>query len=178
MWVFDDFGIGEDSPLREFLPHYRIPVVNMAEISDEDLEKMNEDMILAVMALRIAKGKLDARGKKEALERMDGVRKRASEEAFKLSMCYTDIATDKEKVMENGFTTFWRETREEGRLEGIQEGRQEGLLEGEAKGELKTTLKCIRSLQNSQNISFDKAADMLGITEETREKIRNGLLPA
>ena len=57
--------------------------------------------------------------------------------------------------MENGFTTFFEETR--------QRGRQEGKLEA------------VLQLQKNLNISFDKAADLLGLTGEIRERIREML---
>ena len=158
MIAFDDYDIGEDSPLFEFLPHYRIPVVNMAEISDEDLEKMNADIRLAVLALRFANGNLDMKEKADALERMDRERKDASDEAMDLTICYTNIDADKEKVMENGFTTFWRETREEGRMEGI--------------------LNNILAVQKKMNMSFDEAAAFLDVSDDLKTKIKESLLPA
>ena len=54
--------------------------------------------------------------------------------------------------MENGFTTFFEETR--------QRGKQEGKLEA------------VLQLQKNLNISFDKAADLLGLTEDMREQVR------
>ena len=54
--------------------------------------------------------------------------------------------------MENGFTTFFEETR--------QRGKQEGKLEA------------VLQLQKNLNISFEKAADLLGLTGDMREKVR------
>ena len=66
--------------------------------------------------------------------------------------------------MENGFTTFFEETRQRGRLEG----KQEGIIEGT----LNNTQQNISQLQKNLNISFEKAADLLGLTEDMREQVR------
>ena len=57
--------------------------------------------------------------------------------------------------MENGFKTFFEETRRK----GFEEGKLEDVLQ----------------LQKNLNISFDNAADLLGLTGEIRERIREML---
>ena len=168
MRAFDDYNVGADPKLLEYLPNYRIPVVNMPYITDEELAGLNTDIKVVVMALRIAMGKLNYEEKKSLYVRLDEMRNEASKEALDVVLCYTEIESNLEEIMENGFTTFFEETRQRGRLEGRLEGKQEGIIEGT----LNNTQQNISQLQKNLNISFEKAADLLGLTGDMREKVR------
>ena len=45
-------------------------------------------------------------------------------------------------------------------------------MEGRQEGQQETTLKLIRNLQNFQNVSFEKAAEMLGVSGELLESVK------
>ena len=49
--------------------------------------------------------------------------------------------------------------------------RNEGRAEGKAEGEYNTTVLYIQNIINSQNISFDRACEILGVKD--KEKYRN-----
>ena len=51
------------------------------------------------------------------------------------------------------------------------EGRAEGRAEGRVEGEYNATVLHIQNIKNSQNISFDKACEILGVKD--KEKYRN-----
>ena len=76
MWAFDDYNVGENSQIKEFLPHYRIPVINMMDISDEQLQGMNDDIKFAVMALKCSDGNMEVSEKMIIFEKIDEIRKK------------------------------------------------------------------------------------------------------
>jgi predicted transposase/invertase (TIGR01784 family) len=62
---------------------------------------------------------------------------------------------------------------EKGFNKGVVKGKEEGLAEGRAEGKAEGILISLRNLIEGTGFSFDKAADMLKISEEEREKYRN-----
>jgi hypothetical protein len=55
----------------------------------------------------------------------------------------------------------------------LERGIEKGLAQGRAEGEEFANINALRNLIESTGFSFDKAADMLKISEEEREKYRN-----
>ena len=52
----------------QFLPLYKIPTVSMVDLSDEELEEMNDDIRIASYAVKIAKGKINEEEKMKSLK--------------------------------------------------------------------------------------------------------------
>ena len=55
----------------------------------------------------------------------------------------------------------------------MDNGFDEVILALREEGEIKSTLNCIRAYQEHYKCTFDKAADFLKVSEDTRIKIRN-----
>ena len=168
MWAFDDYNVGENSQIKEFLPHYRIPVINMMDISDEQLQGMNDDIKFAVMALKCSDGNMEVSEKMIIFEKIDEIRKKVSEDAFNLALCYTNLKDKGKEIMESGFAVcfdqFVQYGRQEGRQEGRREGRREGILEGMQNGIQLGTYRTLFKLVEDGDISLEKAANKAGLT--------------
>lgn len=172
MWAFDDYNVGENSQIKEFLPHYRIPVINMMDISDEQLQGMNDDIKFAVMALKCSDGNMEVSEKMIIFEKIDEIRKKVSEDAFNLALCYTNLKDKGKEIMDSGFAVCYdqfvqygrQEGRREGRQEGRREGRREGRLEGMQNGIQLGTYRTLFKLVEDGDISLEKAANKAGLT--------------
>ena len=68
------------------------------------------------------------------------------------------------------------EGREEGRAEGREEGRAEGREEGRAEGREEGILSSAVNLQKNQNISFEEALHLLGVSEDAFSRYREMLI--
>ena len=160
MWAFDDYNVGENSQIKEFLPRYRIPVINMMDISDEQLQGMNDDIKFAVMALKCSDRNMEVSEKRFLFEKIDRIRKKVSEDAFNLALCYTNLKDKGKEIMESGFAVcfdqFVQYGRQEGRREGIQEGMQNGIQLG--------TYRTLFKLVEDGDLSLEKAAKSEGLT--------------
>ena len=175
----------------QFLPLYKIPTVSMVDLSEEELEEMNDDIRIASYAVKIAKGKINEEEKMKYFEKLGKLFNIVSDEAKDLALVYTGVNAKREEVMENGFDEIWEffrnKGREDGKQEGIsigkREGRKEGISIGEERGisigENKGILKCILGFQKKANCSFDEAADALGVSKETLAQLKeSGLIQA
>ena len=160
MWAFDDYNVGENSQIKEFLPHYRIPVINMMDISDEQLQGMNDDIKFAVMALKCSDRNMEVSEKRFLFEKIDRIRKKVSEDAFNLALCYTNLKDKGKEIMDSGFAVcydqFVQYGRHEGRREGIQEGMQNGIQLG--------TYRTLFKLVEDGYLSAEEAAKSEGLT--------------
>ena len=148
----------------QFLPLYKIPTVSMVDLSDEELEEMNDDIRIASYAVKIAKGKINEEEKMKYFEKLKKLFNIVSDEAKDLTLVYTGVNATKEEVMENGFDTIW----EKAKTDGISIGEKRGISIGENKG----ILKCILSFQKKHNCTFNEAADALDISKETVAQIK------
>ena len=169
----------------QFLPLYKIPTVSMVDLSEEELEEMNDDIRIASYAVKIAKGKINEEEKMKYFEKLGKLFNIVSDEAKDLALVYTGVNAKREEVMENGFDEIWEffrnKGREDGKLEGISigklEGRKEGISIGEKRGisigENKGILKCILGFQKKANCTFEEAADAIGVSKETLEQIKD-----
>ena len=152
MWAFDDYNVGENSQIKEFLPHYRIPVINMMDISDEQLQGMNDDIKFAVMALKCSDRNMEVSEKRFLFEKIDEIRKKVSEDAFNLALCYTNLKDKGKEIMDSGFAVCYDQFVQYGREEGRREGRQEGFFE------------LLFQLVEDGDLSLEKAAKKAGLT--------------
>ena len=141
----------------QFLPLYKIPTVSMVDLSDEELEEMNDDIRIASYAVKIAKGKINEEEKMKYFEKLKKLFNIVSDEAKDLTLVYTGVNATKEEVMENGFDAIWEKIK------------SEGMSIGENKG----ILKCILGFQKKANCTFDEAADAIGVSKETLEQIKD-----
>ena len=140
----------------QFLPLYKIPTVSMVDLSDEELEEMNDDIRIASYAVKIAKGKINEEEKMKYFEKLKKLFNIVSDEAKDLTLVYTGVNATKEEVMENGFDTIW----EKAKTDGISIGENKGIL------------KCILSFQKKHNCTFNEAAEALDISKETVAQIK------
>ena len=140
----------------QFLPLYKIPTVSMVDLSDEELEEMNDDIRIASYAVKIAKGKINEEEKMKYFEKLKKLVNIVSDEAKDLTLVYTGVNATKEEVMENGFDAIWEKIK------------SEGMSIGENKG----ILKCILSFQKKNNCTFNEAAEALDISKETVAQIK------
>ena len=155
----------------QFLPLYKIPTVSMVDLSDEELEEMNDDIRIASYAVKIAKGKINEEEKMKYFEKLKKLFNIVSDEAKDLTLVYTGVNATKEEVMENGFDDIW----EIAKTEGISIGEKRGISIGENNG----ILKCILGFQNKNNCTFDEAADAIGVSKETVAQLKeSGLVQA
>ena len=160
MWAFDDYNVGENSQIKEFLPHYRIPVINMMDISDEQLQGMNDDIKFAVMALKCSDGNMEVSEKMIIFEKIDEIRKKVSEDAFNLALCYTNLKDKGKEIMDSGFAVCYDQFVQYGRQEGRREGRQEGMQNGIQLGTYRTLFKLVED----GYLSAEEAAKSEGLT--------------
>ena len=148
----------------QFLPLYKIPTVSMVDLSDEELEEMNDDIRIASYAVKIAKGKINEEEKMKYFEKLKKLFNIVSDEAKDLTLVYTGVNATKEEVMENGFDDIW----EIAKTEGISIGEKRGISIGENNG----ILKCILGFQNKNNCTFDEAANAIGVSKETVAQLK------
>ena len=160
MWAFDDYNVGENSQIKEFLPHYRIPVINMMDISDEQLQGMNDDIKFAVMALKCSDRNMEVSEKRFLFEKIDRIRKKVSEDAFNLALCYTNLKDKGKEIMDSGFAVCYDQFVQYGRQEGRREGRQEGMQNGIQLGTYRTLFKLVED----GYLSAEEAAKSEGLT--------------
>ena len=160
MWAFDDYNVGENSQIKEFLPRYRIPVINMMDISDEQLQGMNDDIKFAVMALKCSDRNMEVSEKRFLFEKIDRIRKKVSEDAFNLALCYTNLKDKGKEIMESGFAVCFDQFVQYGRQEGRREGRQEGMQNGIQLGTYRTLFKLVED----GYLSAEEAAKSEGLT--------------
>ena len=163
----------------QFLPLYKIPTVSMVDLSEEELEEMNDDIRIASYAVKIAKGKINEEEKMKYFEKLKKLFNIVSDEAKDLTLVYTGVNATKEEVMENGFDDIW----EIARTEGISIGEKRGISIGEERGisigENNGILKCILGFQSKNNCSFDEAADAIGVSKDTVAQLKaSGLVQA
>ena len=148
----------------QFLPLYKIPTVSMVDLSDEELEEMNDDIRIASYAVKIAKGKINEEEKMKYFEKLKKLFNIVSDEAKDLTLVYTGVNATKEEVMENGFDDIWEIAKTEGRSIGekrcISIGENNGIL------------KCILGFQNKNNCTFDEAANAIGVSKETVAQLK------
>ena len=140
----------------QFLPLYKIPTVSMVDLSEEELEEMNDDIRIASYAVKIAKGKINEEEKMKYFEKLKKLFNIVSDEAKDLTLVYTGVNATKEEIMENGFDSIW----EIAKTEGVSIGENKGIL------------KCILGFQNKNNCSFDEAADAIGVSKETAAHLK------
>ena len=148
----------------QFLPLYKIPTVSMVDLSEEELEEMNDDIRIASYAVKIAKGKINEEEKMKYFEKLKKLFNIVSDEAKDLTLVYTGVNATKEEVMENGFDDIW----EIAKTEGISIGEKRGISIGENNG----ILKCILGFQNKNNCTFDEAANAIGVSKETVAQLK------
>ena len=172
----------------QFLPLYKIPTVSMVDLSEEELDGMNDDLKIASYAVKIAKGKMELEEKMKYFEKLKKLFNIVSDEAKDLTLVYTGVNATKEEVMENGFDSIWEIAKTEGisigEKKGISIGEERGISIGEKRGisigekrgisigENKGILKCILGFQNKNNCSFDEAADAIGVSKETVAQLK------
>ena len=171
----------------QFLPLYKIPTVSMVDLSEEELDGMNDDLKIASYAVKIAKGKMELEEKMKYFEKLKKLFNIVSDEAKDLTLVYTGVNATKEEVMENGFDDIWEIAKTEGisigEKRGISIGEERGISIGEKRGisigENNGILKCILGFQNKNNCSFDEAADAIGVSKETVAQLKaSGLVQA
>ena len=148
----------------QFLPLYKIPTVSMVDLSEEELDGMNDDLKIASYAVKIAKGKINEEEKMKYFEKLKKLFNIVSDEAKDLTLVYTGVNATKEEVMENGFDDIW----EIAKTEGISIGEKRGISIGENNG----ILKCILGFQNKNNCTFDEAANAIGVSKETVAQLK------
>ena len=163
----------------QFLPLYKIPTVSMVDLSEEELEEMNDDIRIASYAVKIAKGKINEEEKMKYFEKLKKLFNIVSDEAKDLTLVYTGVNATKEEVMENGFDDIWEYARDKGKEEGKREGISIGEKRGISIGENNGILKCILGFQSKNNCSFDEAADAIGVSKDTVAQLKaSGLVQA
>ena len=128
----------------------------MVDLSEEELDGMNDDLKIASYAVKIAKGKMELEEKMKYFEKLKKLFNIVSDEAKDLTLVYTGVNATKEEIMENGFDSIW----EIAKTKGISIGENKGIL------------KCILGFQNKNNCSFDEAADAIGVSKETAAHLK------
>mgnify|MGYP003564126096 FL=1 len=81
-------------------------------------------------------------------EKIDEIRKKVSEDAFNLALCYTNLKDKGNEIMDSGFAVCYDQFVQYGR----QEGKQEGFFE------------LLFQLVEDGDLSLEKAAKKAGLT--------------
>ena len=69
------------------------------------------------------------------------------------------------------FEDYKEEGRREGKREGRREGKREGRREGRREGEVLALKTAVNNLMKNQKVTFETAAEMLGISKSTQKKL-------
>ena len=109
---------------------------------------MNDDIKFAVMALKCSDRNMEVSEKRFLFEKIDRIRKKVSEDAFNLALCYTNLKDKGKEIMDSGFAVCYDQF--------VQYGRQEGMQLG--------TYRTLFKLVEDGDISLEKAANKAGLT--------------
>ena len=160
--------------LRTLLNDWRIHVIELAWLTDEELALFTGDFRFVLEVLRCIRLGEDIVLTDQVIEHVDAVLKLLAALTGERRLAnLPNIKRGEPMTVRNIFADTWEHIRKEGFTQGRQEGREEGRAEGREEGRAEGFLHALFSLVNDGTLSLAAAAARANMSEEEfRERMR------
>lgn len=162
-----------DEEIKPFVNDFKLNLFDYHDYKDFSMFKTENRLLFEMLA--------NAKDKK----RMLGILKRhnhlgeVDEVSARAILGVLNVKIDITKILkkdENGREVYdmcqaFEDYKEDGRKLGLKQGRREGKKEGKKEGELMMALKNVKNLMMKQQLPFEEAANILGITKRMQKEL-------
>ena len=166
-----------DSKLLDFVPDYRVQLIQPMTLSEDDFEKFHTSLREVLQTIKYS---VDAQKLTEYItqnERMHRLDLSAANVINTVAGIGLEIKQDRGKVdMCKAIEDLKAESRAEGREEGRVEGREEGREEGHTKGRAETieqTVAMLRNMKIPKETILSQLQRTFSLSEEEADRIYN-----
>ncbi len=166
-----------DSKLLDFVPDYRVQLIQPMTLSEDDFEKFHTSLREVLQTIKYS---VDAQKLTEYItqnERMHRLDLSAANVINTVAGIGLEIKQDRGKVdMCKAIEDLKAESRAEGREEGRVEGREEGREEGHTKGRAETieqTVAMLRNMKIPKETILSELQRTFSLSEEEADRIYN-----
>ena len=166
-----------DSKLLDFVPDYRVQLIQPMTLSEDDFEKFHTSLREVLQTIKYS---VDAQKLTEYItqnERMHRLDLPAANVINTVAGIGLEIKQDRGKVdMCKAIEDLKAESRAEGREEGRVEGREEGREEGHTKGRAETieqTVAMLRNMKIPKETILSELQRTFSLSEEEANRIYN-----
>ena len=166
-----------DSKLLDFVPDYRVQLIQPMTLSEDDFEKFHTSLREVLQTIKYS---VDAQKLTEYItqnERMHRLDLSAANVINTVAGIGLEIKQDRGKVdMCKAIEDLKAESRAEGREEGRVEGREEGREEGHTKGRAETieqTVAMLRNMKIPKETILSELQRTFSLSEEEANRIYN-----